>query len=63
MEDIAEQEVKGTKKSIKNCFGIDTSPLILVLSLSFHSLFEGIAVGLVDTQQVLINLIIGISIH
>jgi zinc transporter 1/2/3 len=36
---------------------------VLLFSLSFHSFFEGIAVGLVKNMSSLINLVIGISIH
>lgn len=38
-------------------------PYILAIALSFHSFFEGIAVGLLTNLKVLINLIIGITIH
>jgi len=43
--------------------GFDLSPLILLMALSFHSFFEGLALGLVPNMGNLESLIIGISIH
>ena len=34
------------EKTIKLC-GVDITPLILLLALGFHSIFEGIALGLI----------------
>jgi hypothetical protein len=31
------------------CFGLNVTPLILMLSLAFHALFEGIALGLSES--------------
>jgi zinc transporter 1/2/3 len=39
------------------------APVVLLFSLSFHSFFEGIAVGLLKDMATLANLIIGICIH
>ena len=45
------------------CFGLDVSPLVLTISLGFHSFFEGMALGLIPDMKSLVNLIIGTSIH
>jgi len=34
-----------------------------MFAMSFHSFFEGIAVGIIENMGSLINLVIGISIH
>jgi len=36
---------------------------VLLIALGFHSVFEGIALGLIQDLQVFINLMIGITIH
>ena len=51
-----------TQHKIKVC-GFDITSLILTFALSFHSLFEGIAVGLTQNLETLINLIVGVAIH
>jgi zinc transporter ZupT len=43
--------------------GINITPLVLLIALGFHSVFEGIALGLIKDLQVFINLMIGITIH
>jgi len=45
------------------CLGLDVTPLILTVSLGFHSFFEGLALGLVPEMHVLIDLMIGVAIH
>jgi zinc transporter ZupT len=45
------------------CLGLDMTPLVLTISLGFHSFFEGMALGLIPDMPVLIDLIIGTSIH
>ena len=49
-------------KRVKLC-GVDVTPLILLLALSFHSIFEGIALGLIDNVRIFINLMIGVTLH
>lgn len=43
--------------------GINLTPLVLLIALGFHSIFEGIALGLIKDLSVFINLMIGITIH
>jgi zinc transporter 1/2/3 len=43
--------------------GVNITPLILLLAIGFHSIFEGIALGLIKTESVFINLMIGIILH
>jgi hypothetical protein len=31
------------------CFGLNVTPLVLMLSLAFHALFEGMALGLSES--------------
>lgn len=50
-----------SSKERKCC--VDMAPIVLLFSLSFHSFFEGIAVGLLRDIGTLTNLIIGICIH
>lgn len=42
---------------------VDITPLALVLALTLHSIFEGIALGLLESLPTLINLAIGVMIH
>lgn len=39
------------------------TPIVLMMALSVHSLFEGIAVGLADSKQELWEIILAISLH
>ena len=39
------------------------TPLILMVALSVHAIFEGIALGLMKELKPLINLVISVSIH
>ena len=48
------------EKRVEVC-GINITPLVLLIALGFHCVFEGIAVGLITKLNVLINLMIGIS--
>ena len=43
--------------------GVNISPLILLLAIGFHSIFEGIALGMQKTVGPFINLMIGVSLH
>lgn len=43
--------------------GINITPMALLCALGFHSIFEGIAMGLMDDLQAYINLMIGVVIH
>jgi zinc transporter ZupT len=58
---LVKPDTKDAKKECKCC--IDMAPIVLLFSLSFHSFFEGIAVGLLKDMPTLINLIIGICVH
>lgn len=43
--------------------GVNVTPLILLFAIGFHSIFEGIALGLIKTESVFIDLMIGIILH
>ena len=43
--------------------GVNITPLILLLALGFHSIFEGIALGMIKEEGVFINLMIGVSLQ
>ena len=43
--------------------GVNISPLILLIALGFHAIFEGIALGMAKELSTFINLMIGVSIH
>lgn len=43
--------------------GINVTPLALLCALGFHSIFEGIAMGLMKDLNSYINLMIGVVIH
>jgi solute carrier family 39 (zinc transporter), member 1/2/3 len=47
----------------KEKFNLNTNSIILLVSLSVHSIFEGLSIGLQDNKQVLLNIITAISIH
>jgi zinc transporter ZupT len=51
----------GEKKVI--LCGLNIAPIALLIALGFHSIFEGIAIGLIKDFSVFVNLIIGITIH
>eukprot|EP00347_Sterkiella_histriomuscorum_P019421 403341689 len=51
-----------TEKEVIVC-GINLTPMVLLIALGFHSVFEGIALGLIKDLGVFINLMIGITIH
>lgn len=50
------------EQELKIC-GINVTPLILLLAIGFHSIFEGIALGTVSNKNVFINLMIGVVLH
>jgi len=39
------------------------TPFILMLALSVHSIFEGLALGLQTTESAVMNMVIAILIH
>lgn len=43
--------------------GVNITPLALLCALGFHSIFEGIAMGLMTTLNSYINMMIGVAIH
>ena len=43
--------------------GVNVTPLILLLAIGFHSIFEGIALGMTKNDGVFINLMIGVALH
>lgn len=43
--------------------GVNITPLILLLAIGFHSIFEGIALGMTKKEGVFINLMIGVALH
>lgn len=43
--------------------GVNITPLIILLALGIHSIFEGIALGLVKDRNVFIDLMIGVVLH
>jgi solute carrier family 39 (zinc transporter), member 1/2/3 len=43
--------------------GVNITPLILLLAIGFHSIFEGIALGMSKKRNVFINLMIGVVLH
>jgi zinc transporter ZupT len=53
---------KPIEKQVLVC-GVNISPLILLLALGFHSIFEGIALGMQKTLGPFINFMIGVCIH
>jgi zinc transporter ZupT len=50
------------EKEVLVC-GVNISPLILLIALGFHSIFEGIALGMTKELSPFINLMIGVCIH
>ena len=59
---VHEHDNQPKNKKVLIC-GIDLTPLVLLIALGFHSIFEGIALGLLKDMQVFINLMIGVTIH
>ncbi len=43
--------------------GVNITPLALVCALGFHSIFEGIAMGIMTDLNAYINLMVGVTIH
>lgn len=43
--------------------GVNITPLILLLALGIHSIFEGIALGMSKSISVFVNLMIGVTLH
>lgn len=43
--------------------GVNITPLILVFAIGFHSIFEGIALGMMKEKNDFIKLMIGVLIH
>ena len=39
------------------------TPLILMIALSTHAIFEGMAVGIMDKKADVINLVVAIALH
>jgi hypothetical protein len=37
--------------------------LILLVAIGFHSIFEGIALGMLEDRVAFINLMIGVALH
>ena len=50
------------KKKHKRC-NCNLTPFVLMIALSMHSLFEGIALGLEKNVSNVINILIAISLH
>ena len=42
---------------------MNITPLILLFAIGFHSIFEGIALGMIKTESVFVKLMIGIILH
>ena len=49
-------------KEILIC-GVNITPLILLFAIGFHSVFEGIALGMFPDEKIFINLMIGVNLH
>lgn len=60
--EVATIHGKPLDKEVLLC-GVNISPLILLLALGFHSIFEGIALGMQKTVGPFINLMIGVTLH
>jgi zinc transporter ZupT len=43
--------------------GVNVTPLILLVAIGFHSIFEGIALGISKEKSAFINLMIGVILH
>ena len=41
----------------------DVTPITLVVAMGLHSIFEGIALGLMDSFKSFLNLAIGVILH
>lgn len=44
-------------------WGVNITPLILLLALGIHSIFEGIALGMSKNISTFVNLMIGVTLH
>ncbi|XP_053221269.1 zinc transporter ZIP1-like [Podarcis raffonei] len=66
---LAEQQQPRLEAATPHCHTGDTKApssfrsLVLTLSLSFHSVFEGLAVGLQDTESKVLQLAVAILLH
>jgi zinc transporter 1/2/3 len=43
--------------------GVNVTPIILLFAIGFHSIFEGIALGMIKTESIFVKLMIGIILH
>ena len=50
------------EKQLKVC-GVNITPLILLFAIGFHSIFEGMALGMIKNESVFIDLMIGVVLH
>lgn len=53
---------KPLEKHVLLC-GVNITPLILLLALGIHSIFEGVALGMSQSISSFINLMIGVTLH
>jgi zinc transporter ZupT len=53
---------KPLEKHVLVC-GVNITPLILLLALGIHSIFEGIALGMSQSISTFVNLMIGVTLH
>jgi zinc transporter 1/2/3 len=53
---------KSIEKKVLIC-GVNVAPIILLIALGFHSIFEGIALGMQKSVGPFVNLMIGVAIH
>ena len=50
------------ESELKVC-GVNITPLILLLAIGVHSIFEGIALGMSKSIPAFVNLMIGVTLH
>lgn len=64
MADENEAKIHGRplEKQVLVC-GVNITPLILLLALGIHSIFEGIALGMSQSISTFVNLMIGVILH
>ena len=64
MADENELQIHGKplEKHVLLC-GVNVTPLILLLALGIHSIFEGIALGMSKSISTFVNLMIGVTLH
>ena len=60
-----ERELRGSllEKKRKDSCCPNMTPFVLMLALSVHSIFEGLALGLAKTESAVINMVIAICFH